>query len=125
MIGMQDVTAFAFLIGLAAVIGIVAVLANRVSERLRIPAPALFLIGAAVASDLFPVLGTMRIETVQRIVTVALISILFDGGMHIGLRRLRATAGPILWIGLAGTLVTAAAVAAVCHLLFGLDGLTS
>jgi potassium/hydrogen antiporter len=125
MIGMQDVTRFALLIGVVAVVAMIAVLANRVSERLRIPAPALFLVGAAVASAIFPALATLRIETVQRIVTVALIAILFDGGMHIGLRRLRATAGPILWIGLAGTLVTAAAVAAVCHLLFRLDTLTS
>lgn len=122
---MKDVTPFAVLIGLVAVMGIVTVLANRVSERLRIPAPALFLVGAAVASDVFPVLGTMKIETVQRIVTVALIAILFDGGMHIGLRRLRTTAGPILWIGVVGTLVTAAVVAGICHFLFGLDGLTS
>lgn len=125
MIGVEDVTRFAFLIGLVAVIGIVAVLANRVSERLRVPAPALFLVGAAIAADLFPFLGSLRIETVQRIVTVALIAILFDGGMHIGRRRLRAMSGPVLWIGVAGTLVTAAAVAVVCHLLFGLDWLTS
>jgi cell volume regulation protein A len=125
MIGVEDVTRFAFLIGVVAVIGIVAVLANRVSERLRIPAPALFLIGAAIASDVFAAPGSMRIETVQRIVTVALIAILFDGGMHIGRRRLRAMAGPILWIGVAGTLVTAGAVAAVCHFLFGLDVLIS
>jgi potassium/hydrogen antiporter len=125
MIAMEDVPRFAILIGLVAVIGIVAVLANRVSERIGIPAPALFLVGAAAASDIFPVLGSMPIVTVQRIVTVALIAILFDGGMHIGLRRLRTLAGPVLWIGVAGTLVTAAAVAGVCRFLFGLDGLTS
>jgi cell volume regulation protein A len=41
--------------------------------------------------------------------------------MHIGRRRLKSAAGAIVWIGTAGTLVTAAAVAALAHFLFGLD----
>jgi potassium/hydrogen antiporter len=42
--------------------------------------------------------------------------------MHIGWSSLRRTAGAVLWLGVAGTLVTAAAVALAAHLLFGLDG---
>ena len=56
----------------------------------------------------------------QQIVTVALIVILFDGGMHIGWRRFRANAGAITWLGVVGTLVTAGALALVGHLVFGL-----
>ncbi|HEY0373950.1 MAG TPA: cation:proton antiporter [Amnibacterium sp.] len=100
---------------------VAAIAANAVGSRIRVPAPALFLIVAALASDLFPVLGTVPLVTDERIVTVALILILFDGGMHIGWRRFRESAGPMTWVGIAGTAVTAAAVALVAHLLFGLE----
>jgi cell volume regulation protein A len=43
--------------------------------------------------------------------------VLFDGGMHIGRRRLRSSAGAVLWIGVVGTVVTAAAVAPIAHAL--------
>jgi cell volume regulation protein A len=63
----------------------------------------------------------VSVTTVQRVVTVALAVILFDGGMHIGWRRFRQVAGPVVWVGVAGTFVTAAALAALAHALFGLD----
>jgi cell volume regulation protein A len=107
---------------LVAAIGLVAAIAaNALGSRLRIPAPALFLIAAAVVSDVFPVLAHVPLVVDERIVTVALILILFDGGMHIGWRRFKAAAGATTWVGVAGTAVTAAAVALVAHLLFGLD----
>jgi potassium/hydrogen antiporter len=104
-----------------ALVGLAAVLSNRLGERLRIPPPAIFLVSAAVASDLLPRLGTLRIETVERVVTVALAVILFDGGMRIGWRRFRPAAAATVWLGVAGTLVTAAALALCAHLVFGLD----
>ncbi len=118
---MNDVERFAALLaGVSAVMGL-AILSSRLSERLRLPSSALFLVGAAVASDLFPQLGRIPIEQVQRIVTVCLVLILFDGGMGIGLTRFRREAGPIAWLGVAGTLITAAAMATVAHALLGLD----
>ncbi len=118
---MNDVERFAALLaGVSAVMGL-AILSSRLSERLRLPSSALFLVAAAVASDLFPQLGRIPIEQVQRIVTVSLVLILFDGGMGIGMARFRREAGPIAWLGVAGTLVTAAAMATVAHALFGLD----
>jgi potassium/hydrogen antiporter len=104
-------------IGLA---GTAAVLSNRISERLRIPAPAFFLVFAAAAASLFPGLGRLSDTTVQRVVTVALAFILFDGGMHIGWRKFRSAATATVWLGVAGTFVTAAAAAVAAHLLFGL-----
>ena len=80
-----------------------AVLSNRVSAWIRIPAPALFPVVAAIASEVFPALGGLSVENVQRIVTVALILILFDGGMHIGRKRFRKNASSILSIGVLGT----------------------
>jgi cell volume regulation protein A len=118
---MRDVEPFALVIGGVCVVLTLAVLSNRVGERLRVPAPALFLVGAALASDLAPGLSGMSITAVQRIVTVALIVILFDGGMHIGMGRFRRQAGAIIWLGVAGTVLTAAALAGLAHLLFGFD----
>src|SRR4051794_40379804 len=86
---------------------------------MRVPAPALFLIGAALASDIFPKLGSMRVQTVQNVVTAALIMILFDGGMGIGWRRLRPNAAAVLGIGVVGTVVTAAGIALFAHGVLG------
>jgi hypothetical protein len=40
---------------------------------------------------------------VERVVTVALVCILFDGGMHIGWSRFRSAAVPIAVVGVLGT----------------------
>ncbi|MCO5996404.1 potassium/proton antiporter [Actinoallomurus rhizosphaericola] len=118
---MSGVERFGLAILLIALVGTVAVLSNRFSERTRIPAPAIFLLCAAVASDLWPRLGAVSIPTIQKVVTVALAVILFDGGMHIGRRRFRSAAGATIWIGVAGTLVTGAAVALLAHYGLGID----
>jgi potassium/hydrogen antiporter len=118
---MSDVEHFALIMLVVAVAITAAVLSNRISERIRVPAPAIFLVAAAIASDVIPDLGRVSVTTVQRVVTVALAVILFDGGMHIGWRRFRQAAGPVVWVGVAGTFVTAAALAVLAHTLFGLD----
>jgi cell volume regulation protein A len=120
---MSDAETFGLILLVVGVAGAVALLSNRVSGAVRIPAPALFLVGAAIVSDLVPRLGDLEITTVERIVTVALAVILLDGGMHIGRRRFRGVAGPVIWLGVAGTLVTAVSLAAVAHLVFGFDWL--
>lgn len=116
---MSDVFGFGLAIAVVSVVGLLAVQSNRLSERIRVPAPAIFLVGAAVASDLVPALGRIPVITVQRVVTVMLIMLLFDGGMHIGWQRFRVVRGAVLWIGVMGTLVTTVGVAAVAHLVFG------
>ena len=100
---------------------IAAVFSNRLSAIIRVPAPALFLVLAAVAAKLFPSLGSLSGGTDINIVSIALVFILFDGGMHIGWRRFRASLGAVTWLGIAGTIVTAAAIAAIAHLLFGFE----
>jgi cell volume regulation protein A len=97
---------------------LVALLSSRVSARLRVPAPAIFLIGAAAVATAFPRIQ-IPLSVVEQIVTVALILVLFDGGMHIGWRRFRATAGAVTWLGVVGTAVTTAGLAVAAHLLFG------
>jgi cell volume regulation protein A len=103
-----------------------AVLSTKLTQRVPIPAPALFLIGAAVASDAFTGLRSwISIRDVERIGVVALIVILFDGGMHIGLRRLRRSAMPIVSLGILGTFATAALMALAAHYLLDFGWTTS
>ena len=102
---MDDLVPFAHAILLVAAVCVLAVGSNRLAERLRVPAPALFLIVAAVAADVLPRLGELPIVTDQRIVTVALALILFDGGMHIGWDRMRPALAGVAWLGVAGTVV--------------------
>jgi len=98
----------------------------KLTERFPVPAPALFLIVAAVASDVFPSLETViSIRNVERIGVVALIVILFDGGMQVGWRRFRGAALPITSLGVVGTFATAAVMAAFAHALFGFDWTTA
>lgn len=116
---MTDSGPFAQLLLLLALAAIAAVLSNRLTARIRVPAPALFLAAAALAGAVVPGLDAPPERTVERIVTVALLCILFDGGMHIGWRRFRAAAAPIVVVGVLGTFLTTAAVAAVAHFGFG------
>jgi cell volume regulation protein A len=118
---MTATESFGLIVLVLALAGLAALFFNRISERVRIPAPAIFLVLAAIASDLVPRLGTIGVETVERVVTIALAVILFDGGMRIGWRRLRPAVLATVWLGVAGTLVTAGALALCAHLLFGLD----
>lgn len=53
---MTDTQPFAVMVLLAAAVGLVAVLSNRLTERVKIPSPALVLAGAAIAVNLFPAL---------------------------------------------------------------------
>ena len=97
-----------------------ALLTSKLTERFPVPAPALFLLAAAVASDLFPHLTDhVSVRNVERIAVVALIVILFDGGFGIGLRRFRVAALPIVSLGLLGTFATAGLVAVFAHAAFG------
>ena len=54
---MHDVVPFGLAIAVVSLAALLAVLSNRVSERLPIPAPAIFLVAAAIASDAFPSLA--------------------------------------------------------------------
>lgn len=117
----MDEAGFGLVVLVTALAGLAAVMSSRVSEKLRIPAPAFFLLAAAAAADIWPPLRGLSFSAVGDIVTVALAVILFDGGMSMGWQRLRAEAGPVLWLGIGGTLVTAVGVAAAAHLAFGFD----
>ncbi len=118
---MHDIVPFALVVVVAALALLAAVGSSRISEWVRIPAPAIFLVAASICADLFPDLGSLSIRADQRIVTIALVLILFDGGMHIGLARFRPVAGGVVWIGVAGTFVTAGVLAVLAHVAFDFD----
>ena len=119
---MTEVTDFGAIVLVVAGGFLLALASTKLTGILRVPAPVLFLLAAAVASNLWPRLGeTLSLKTVARLATVALIVILFDGGMHIGWKRMRRAAVPVLTIGVLGTFGTAGLVALCAHWLFGVS----
>ncbi len=117
---MDDVTTFGGGILLVAGALTAALFASKLSERISVPAAAPFLVAAAAVSDLFPRLVVSN-ETVIRVATVALIVILFDGGLSIGWRVFRAAAVPITLLGVLGTFATSGGAALFAHYVIGLD----
>ncbi len=113
--------AFATVLLLVGVIALAAVLANRITERLYVPAPALVLIGTAIVVQLVPSVHRPNLHDVDHIVSIALIFILFDGGLHLGWSRFRRALRPIAALGVGGTFLTAAGAALVAHWVLGLD----
>lgn len=117
---MTEVGDFGAIVLVVAVGFLLALASTKLTRLLRIPAPLLFLVAAAGAASLWPRLGeALSLQTVVRLATVALIVILFDGGMHIGWRRMRNAALPVLSLGVLGTFATAALVAACAHWALG------
>src|ERR1700749_354243 len=100
---MAGTTQFGLIVAVIGLAGTAAVLSNRLSARLRVPAPAFFLVAAVIAAQLWPSSALTAAGTglprppVEHVVTVALAIIFFDGGMHIGRRRFRTAAAAIVW----------------------------
>jgi len=118
---MSDAEIFAELLLLLSLSGLAAIASHGLSAKLRLPAPALFLGAAAVAVWTIPGLHTLSQHAVERIVTVALLFILFSGGLSIGQSRFRAASGSIVVVGVLGTFLTTIAVGALAHWAFGMS----
>jgi potassium/hydrogen antiporter len=116
----SETARFALIITLTSAVALAAVLVNRLSARLRLPAPVWLLAAAAIAVFLIPDVPSPRDEMVQQVVSVALVLILFNGGRHIGWPRLRPALGLIVIVGVLGTFLTAAASSVLLHVAFGL-----
>jgi cell volume regulation protein A len=86
---------------------------------IRVPRSVLWLVAACLVAQVWDRLGDVDPHTVEVIVSLALVAILFDGGVHIGRRRFRSVAVPVAVVGVLGTLLTTAGVAALAH--WGLD----
>lgn len=118
---MNETARYALIVLLTSAVGLIAVLANRLTERVKIPVPLLVLVGAALVVHAVPVVQQPPERTVERMLTIALVLVLFDGGMHIGPARFRAAAGPILSVGVLGTALTAAGAALMLHYVCRID----
>ena len=87
---MTEITDFAAILLVIGAGVALAVLSTRLTAWIPIPSPAIFLVAAALVSDIWPSLyADVPVLTVERIAVVALIVILFNGGMDIGWRRFR------------------------------------
>ena len=119
---LPEITDFARPLTLVVAGLVLAVIATSLTGRLPIPAPALFLAGAAIFSAAVPSLREdIGIITVERVAVVALIVILFNGGRDIGAHRLRRSLGDVTALGLLGTFATAGALAVAARVVLGLD----
>ncbi len=123
---MDEIGQFGTIVLLVAGGFLLAVGTSKLTERFPIPAPAIFLLAAAVASDVFPGLSEhVSIRNVERIGVVALIVILFDGGMIVGWRRFKGSSVPIASLGILGTFGTAAVMAVFARVLLDFDWTTA
>ena len=119
---MDDITTFGRAIEVVAVGLTLAIFVRVIASRIGLPTAALLLTVTAVASAFSDRLADLlSFQDVQRIATLALIVILFDGGMGIGWRRFRTAAVPITVVGVIGTFGTAPLVAVAAHVLLGFD----
>ena len=117
---MNEIADFGEIVFIVAAGLMLALLSTKLTERVPIPTPGIFLVAAAILSDVFPGLAeNLSFQTVERIGVVALVVILFDGGMEVGWRRFRAAAVPITLLGIVGTFATAAVIALFAHYAFG------
>ena len=90
-------------------------------SRLPIPRPAVVFVAAAVVGQLVARLQTAQLDTVEAVVSVALVLILFDGGMQIGRQRFAEASSAIVFVGVVGTFLTTAALAVLAHAMLGLS----
>ena len=119
---MDDILDFGRIILVVAGALSIAIFVRVFASRIGLPTAALLLIVAAVASEISDRLaGLLTFQDVQRVATLALIAILFDGGTSIGLKKFRTAAVPITILGVVGTFATAPLVAVAAHYLLGFD----
>jgi potassium/hydrogen antiporter len=98
----------------------VALLCMRLADRISLPYAALILAVTALAASMSSDLqSALTVGEVQDIAVVALVVILFDGGLHIGATRFRRSLRPILALGVLGTFLTAGIVALAARYLLG------
>jgi potassium/hydrogen antiporter len=108
--------------GVAVVSGaVLAALAfRRFAERTGVPAPVVFLVVSAVASDVVtPIRTVLSPRDVSWIASGALMVILFDGGVSLGWHRVRSVLAPVAVLGVGATVAAAGVMAAATHLLLG------
>jgi potassium/hydrogen antiporter len=119
---MTEISDFGLILLAVSATVFVALLGMRLADRLSLPYAAVILVGAMVLAETSDsVKDALSILDVERLTVVALVIILFDGGLHIGFRRFRRSLAPILALGVLGTFATAGLIAVAAHYVLGLD----
>jgi potassium/hydrogen antiporter len=123
---MTEITDFGTIVLLVSAGLFVAVLGMRLADRISLPNAAIFLLATGLlAASIEPLRDALSIKVVERIGVIALIVILFDGGLHIGLARFRRSAAPILALGVIGTFATAGVVTVAAHYVLDFSWITA
>jgi cell volume regulation protein A len=124
---LTDMTSDAHLILAVGTVLAVGVLAAGLAARIRLPALVLFAgLGMLVGSDGLGFIPFDNYRLARLIGTIALVLILYEGGLAAGWSEVRPVLRPALLLALVGTVLTAAIVALAAVTLFGfsvLEGL--
>lgn len=105
---------------------LVGMIAGDVASRLRIPGLLLFLgLGMAIADDGLALVRFDDTRLAQNVATVALVVILFEGGLGTSPGAFRRAGVPAGLLATAGVLVTAGIVGLVAHYVADLDPTTA
>jgi potassium/hydrogen antiporter len=116
----SEITDFGAIVLAVSIALFVALISMRLAHRVSLPYAGLILVAAALIAASSDSLQTaLSVGDVQNIAVVALIVILFEGGLHIGAARFRRSLRPILALGVVGTFVTAGLVALAARYLLG------
>lgn len=107
---------------LAALLLIIGVLTTKFSTRLGVPALVLFLlVGMIMGSDGLGIIYFNNPELTQLIGIIALVVILFEGGLQTKWSSVKAVAGPSLSLATIGVLITTIVVAVAAKLIFNVS----
>jgi potassium/hydrogen antiporter len=111
---------------LSAILFIAGVLTTRFSTRLGVPSLIFFiLVGMIMGSDILGIIYFDNAALTQLIGVVALVIILFEGGLQTSLKDVRPVIVPSLSLATFGVLITSGIVAAAAKMILGLDWLES
>lgn len=109
-----------------AVLLLAGVVGTGLAERLRVPGLLLFLgAGMLIGDDGLNLISLSDTELTQGIAVVALVVILYEGGLSTSMRDLRPVAVPALVLATVGVLVTAGITAGAAWLVFDIDTTTA
>jgi cell volume regulation protein A len=99
---------------LAGILLVAGLAASLFAGRLRVPALGVFLLlGVAAGPDELGIIATRDAELIRDVGLVALVLILFEGGLASGLREIRPVAVPAALLATAGVLITTTVVGTV------------
>lgn len=105
---------------------IIGVLTTRFSTRLGVPSLILFiLVGMVMGSDVLGIVYFDNASLTQKIGVIALIIILFEGGLQTNWKDVRPVIVPSLSLATIGVLITSGIIAAAAKMILGLDWLES